>query len=88
MTSTQQDIQLNRRLDKIENQNRIYKIYAAIVTLLFMAVLFMGNTAALQNGHFKNITAQGLTIVNSAGEKLIFMGKADAGTGLRQPSTC
>ena len=75
MSSTQQRRQLSRRLDKIESQNRIFKVYAAFITLLFMAVLFMGNTAVLQNGQFKNITAQGLTIVDSGGEKLIFIGK-------------
>lgn len=82
MSSTQQERELSRRLDKIESQNRIFKVYAGFITLLFMAVLFMGNTAVLQNGRFKNITAQGLTIVDSGGEKLIFIGKAADGTGL------
>jgi len=75
--------QMNQRLEKIEKQNRRLKKTMGIFLLFFAGFILMGSTAAIQDGRFKMITAQGITIVNSAGQKVITIGSVESGTGMR-----
>jgi hypothetical protein len=74
--------QLNQRLDTVEKQNLRFKKIAGLLCFLLLSFFLMGFKTALQNGHFRNITAEGVTIVNSAGEKLVFIGTTNDGAGM------
>lgn len=83
MKSLQREVEkLNQRLDSVQKQNRRIKKFAGLLCLPILAVFLLGNKAALENGHFRNITAEGITIVNSAGEKIVFIGTTSDGAGL------
>lgn len=74
--------QLNQRLDTVEKQNLWFKKITGLLCLLFLSFFLMGFKTAIQDGHFRNITAEGVTIVNSAGEKLVFIGTTNDGAGM------
>lgn len=83
MKSSHIDIQqLNERFDKLQKQNLRLKKYTCISCLLLVTFFLLGSKAALENGHFRNITAEGISIVNSAGQKLVYIGSTKEGNGL------
>jgi hypothetical protein len=74
--------QLKQRFDNVEKQNLRFKKITSVLCLLLLTFFLVGFKTALQDGHFKNITAEGVTIVNSAGEKLVFIGTTNDGAGM------
>lgn len=76
-------ITLQERIQKVEKQNRQLKNFLMFLTVTLLALLLMGAKAALQDGHFKNITAEAITIVDGSGQELILLGSGKDGTGIR-----
>jgi hypothetical protein len=84
MKKTHPDMEhLVHRIEHVEKQNRRMKGLTAVMGTVLMAIVFMGAQAALYDGQFRNITAQGITIVDSMGNHKIQIGTSDAGTGIR-----
>jgi hypothetical protein len=75
---------LYARLERLEKQNnRLQKVLIALLLGLFTLVL-VGAKAGLQDGHFGNIIAEQITIVDAQGKKLIEIGTDKSmGTGMR-----
>ena len=74
---------IHERMDRIEKQNRRLKSALFIVALSFLALALMGAKSGPHDGHFRNIVAQGLSIVDSAGHEIIVLGSRDGAVGLR-----
>jgi hypothetical protein len=75
---------LHERIERIEKQNRRLKSYMVLLIITFLALAMMGAKAGLQDGHFRQIIAEGITIVDGAGQDLILIGsKKNEGTGIR-----
>jgi hypothetical protein len=74
---------LHERIEKIERQNRRLKNYMAVLVLSLLAIAVMGAKAGPGDGHFKQIIAEGISIVDGAGQKLVVIGSTKEGTGFR-----
>jgi len=75
---------LHERIERIENQNRRLKSYMAVLVLSFLALALMGAKAGTQDGHFRQIITEGISIVDGAGQELILIGFAkDEGAGIK-----
>ncbi len=74
---------IHERIEKIEKQNRRLKSYMIFFIITLLAFLLMGAKAGLNNGHFRQITAEAITIVDGAGQELILIGSGKDGTGIR-----
>ena len=74
---------IHERLEKIEKQNRRLKSYMMFFIITLLAFPLMGAKAMLQDGHFRQITAEAITIVDGAGQELILIGSGKDGTGIR-----
>jgi hypothetical protein len=75
--------QLVRRIERVEKQNHRMRGLASVLGILLLAVVFMGAQSALYDGQFRNITAQGITIVDEMGKVKIEIGSSEEGAGLR-----
>lgn len=75
---------LYARLEHLEKQNnRLHKVLIVLL-LSLVALVIMGAKAGLQDGHFGEITAEQITIVDAQGKKLIEIGTDKSkGTGMR-----
>jgi len=78
-----QQLSIHERIAKIEKQNRYLRNSIAVLAFTFLGLLLMGATAALQDGKFRQITAEKITIVDSAGHELIQLGTNNERTGIR-----
>jgi hypothetical protein len=75
---------LHERMERIEKQNRRLKRYMVVVVLSLVAFGVMGAKSGPQDGHFRQITAEGISIVDGAGQELMLIGFAkDEGTGIK-----
>ena len=75
---------LNERMNRLENQNRRLKIGMAVLSISFLALVLMGAKAGLNDGHFRQIIAEGISIVDDTGREIILIGsKKEEGTGMR-----
>jgi len=74
---------LETRINNIEKQNRRLKNTVAILAMALLSFGVMGATMAPTDGHFKQITATGITLVDAGGKKIIEMGAGEQGTGIR-----
>ena len=75
---------LTERMDKIEKQNRRLKSYMAVLSVSLFALVWMGAKAGLHDGHFRQIIAEGISIVDDTGKEMILIGsKKEEGTGIR-----
>ena len=74
---------LQERMERIEKQNRCLKSCMVVLVLSFLALAVMGAKAGPNDGHFRQIIAEGITIVNGAGQELILIGSKKEGTGIR-----
>ena len=75
---------LQERMERIEKQNRCLKSCMVVLVLSVLALAVMGAKAGPGDGHFRQIIAEGITIVDGAGQELILIGfRKDAGTGIR-----
>lgn len=74
---------LHDRVERIEKQNRRMKNYIIFLIVTLLAFAAMGAKEGLQDGHFRQITAERITIVDSAGQKFILIGSdKEKGTGM------
>jgi hypothetical protein len=79
-----EEVTLHERMERIEKQNRRLKSYMVFLLLSFLALVVMGAKAGSHDGHFRQIIAEGITIVDGAGQELILIGfRKDAGAGIR-----
>lgn len=77
-------VTLQERMERIEKQNRCLKSCMVVLVLSLLALAVMGAKAGPNDGHFRQIIAEGITIVNGAGQELILIGfRKEAGTGIR-----
>ena len=74
---------LNARMTKIEKQNKWLKNTLALLVVALLAIGVMGAKMGPADGHFKQIIANGVTLVDEAGSKLVEIGSGDKGTGIR-----
>jgi hypothetical protein len=75
---------LQERMERIEKQNRRLKSFMVVLVLPLLALAVMGAKAGTQDGHFRQIIAEGLTIVDGAGQELMRIGfSKDEGTGMK-----
>jgi len=74
---------LHQRIERIEKQNRRLKSYMAFLALSFVTLALMGAKAGLDDGHFRHIFAERITIVDDADKEMILIGSAKEGTGIR-----
>jgi len=75
---------LQERMERIEKQNRYLKSCMVVLVLSLLALAVMGAKAGPGDGHFRQIIAEGITIVDGAGQELILIGfRKDAGAGIR-----
>ena len=75
---------LQGRLETIEKQNRCLKSLMVILVLSVLALAVMGAKAGPRDGHFRQIIAEEISIVDDAGQELILIGfRKEAGTGIR-----
>ena len=75
---------LLERIERIEKQNRRLKSYMVVLVLSLVALCVMGAKAGIQDGHFRQIIAEGISIVDGAGQELMVIGFAkDEGTGIK-----
>lgn len=75
---------LQERMERIEKQNRCLKSCMVVLVLSLLALAVMGAKAGPRDGHFRQIIAEGISIVNGAGQELILIGfRKEAGTGIR-----
>lgn len=70
----QEKSMLEARLDTIEKQNKNLKRFLFILSLLIVPLFLLGAKQGLQDAEFGQITAQGLTIRDGAGNQLITIG--------------
>jgi len=75
---------LQERMERIEKQNRCLKSCMVVLVLSVLALAVMGAKAGPGDGHFRQIIAEGISIVDGAGQELILIGfRKDAGAGIR-----
>ena len=74
---------LHQRIERIEKQNRRLKSYMAFLALSFLFLSVIGAKAGPQDGHFRQIFAEKITIVDVADQEIILIGSAEEGTGIR-----
>ena len=75
---------IQERMERIEKQNRRLKSYMIVLVLSLLAFAVMGAKAGTQDGHFRQIIAEGISIVDGAGQELMLIGFAkDEGTGIK-----
>ena len=71
------------RIERIEKQNRRLKGCLVLVAVLLLALALMGAKSGPHDGQFRNIVAQGLSIVDSAGHELVVLGSSGEAIGLK-----
>jgi hypothetical protein len=75
---------LLERIERIEKQNRRLKSFLVVMVLSLLAFAVMGAKEGPRDGHFGQIIAKEIIIVDDAGQELIVIGfRKEAGTGIR-----
>jgi hypothetical protein len=75
---------LQQRMERIEKQNRCLKSCMVVLVLSLVAFAVIGAKTAPGDGHFRQIIAEGISIVDGAGQELILIGFGkEEGTGIR-----
>ncbi|UCD36306.1 MAG: hypothetical protein JSU90_05615 [Nitrospiraceae bacterium] len=74
---------LHERMEQIEKQNQRLKGFMLCLVVSVLALAVMGAKAGLDDGHFRQITAEGISIVDGAGQAFILIGSGKEGTGIR-----
>jgi len=75
---------LSERMNRLEKQNRRLKTCMAVLSVSFLAIVLMGAKAGVHDGHFRQVIAEGISIVDDAGREIILIGsKKEDGTGMR-----
>jgi len=75
---------LSERMNRLEKQNRRLKTCMAVLSVSFLAIVLMGAKAGLHDGHFRQVIAEGISIVDDTGREIILIGsKKEEGTGMR-----
>jgi hypothetical protein len=75
---------LQQRMERIEKQNRCLKSFMVALVLSIVALAVIGAKAGPGDGHFRQIIAEGISIVDGAGQEVILIGFGkEEGTGIR-----
>ena len=75
---------LSERMKRLEKQNRRLKTCMALLSISFLALVLMGAKAGMHDGHFRQVIAEGISIVDDTGREVILIGsKKEEGTGMR-----
>jgi hypothetical protein len=75
---------LSERMNRLEKQNRRLKTCMAVLSISFLAMVLMGAKAGVHDGHFRQVIAEGISIVDDTGREIILIGsKKEEGTGMR-----
>lgn len=74
---------VQRRIDRLETQNRRLQSTLVLLAIGLLVILVMGAKSSWNDGVFGEITAKKITIVDSRGNHLIYIGSDEkVGTGL------
>jgi len=77
-------VTLSERMDKIEKQNRRLKSVLAVLAVFLLAFVLMGAKTGMHDGHFRQIIAERISIVDDTGQEIMLIGfKKELGTGIR-----
>jgi hypothetical protein len=75
---------LGERMNRLEKQNRRLKVGMVVLSLSFLSLVLMGAKAGVNDGHFRQLIAEGISIVDDTGREIILIGsKKEEGTGIR-----
>jgi hypothetical protein len=75
---------LGERINRVEKQNQRLKTCLAILSMSFLALVLIGAKVGLNDGHFRQVIAEGISIVDDTGREIILIGsKKEEGTGMR-----
>jgi len=76
-------VTLHERMERIEKQNRRLKSCMVFLILTLLALAVMGAKAGPHDGHFRQIIAERISIVDGAGQEMIVIGTGKEGAGMR-----
>jgi hypothetical protein len=72
------------RMNRLEKQNRRLKTCMAVLSVSFLALVLMGAKAGMHDGHFRQVIAEGISIVDDTGQEIMLIGsQKGVGTGIR-----
>jgi hypothetical protein len=75
---------LGERINRVEKQNQRLKTFLVILSMSFLALVLIGAKVGLNDGHFRQVIAEGISIVDDTGREIILIGsKKEEGTGMR-----
>ena len=75
---------LRERMEKIEQQNKRLKRGMVALAGSLLVLMIMGAKIGMKDGHFRNITASRISILDISGKEIMTIGKdEDKGTGIR-----
>lgn len=83
-TLSSQRLSLHERMENIEKQNRqLKRSMAFLVLALLFGFFLIGATKGLQDGNFRQVTAEKIAIIDSSGHEQIIIGSENDRTGIR-----
>jgi hypothetical protein len=75
---------LSERMDKIEKHNRLLKGAMVVLVMFLSTFVLIGAKVGPNDGQFRKITAQSISIVGDTGQEVMLIGfQKELGTGIR-----
>ena len=75
---------LSERINRVEKQNRRLKTCMVVLSMSFLALVLIGAKAGVNDGHFRQVIAEGISIVDDTGQEIMLIGsQKGVGTGIR-----
>ena len=75
---------LGERINRVEKQNQRLKTCLVILSMSFLALVLIGAKVGLNDGHFRQVIAEGISIVDDTGQEIMLIGsQKGVGTGIR-----
>ena len=65
---------LSERINRVEKQNQRLKTCMVVLSMSFLALLLMGAKAGVNDGHFRQVIAEGISIVDGTGQEIMLIG--------------
>lgn len=77
-------VALYERIERVEKQNRRFKQSIIFLLCSLLALVLMGAKMGLHDGHFRQITAEKISIIDASGQERMTLGVLeDHATGIR-----
>lgn len=82
--SSSEFAQLRQRMEKLEQQNKRLRHGVLALAGSLIVLMAMGAKMGMKDGHFREITASKISIIDTSGKELISIGNLEGtGTGMR-----